>query len=444
MISIEPVITVGIFENKKEVEGSFDGAFELPNSVCLDGRFRIVTVGGRLALFDDEGVEVIRAGGLFCRSISGATCTLDDVRVGIDFHWDSKESQTFEGDFSFIACEDGTIAAVNRIGIESYLKSVISSEMNAEAPGELLKAHAITSRSWLVAMLERKRKPEGAGMLPENSRKPADEIIRWYDRNEHKLFDVCADDHCQRYQGITKDVSKAAENAVRETRGVFLAYGDEICDARFSKACGGRTESFEHCWEDIEIPYLQSISDSPQEHPPVVSERDAERWILTSPDAYCDTSDRSAIDHILPSIDRTTTDFFRWKVEYAREELEEILKTKSGIDFGTLKDIVPMRRGPSGRIFRLMVVGTKRTVAVGKELEIRRWLSKTHLYSSAFIVKMERDADGIPERVILHGAGWGHGVGLCQIGAATMAARGFKAEEILMHYFRRSELKRLY
>jgi stage II sporulation protein D len=442
MISSEPVITVGIFENKKEVHGDFDGQFELPNSVRLRGRFRVVNAGGRPALLDDEGVEVTRATDIFCRSLNGATCTLDDVQVGIDFHWDHKEDETFEGDFSFTARDDGTVVAVNHVGVESYLKSVISSEMNAGAPVEFLKAHAITSRSWLAAMLERKKKSVHASM--RHSKESEEEIVRWYDREDHSLFDVCADDHCQRYQGVTKAISPGTENAVRETRGIFLVYGDEICDARFSKACGGRTELFEHCWEDAKIPYLQSISDSTHDHPPVANEQDAGRWILSSPDAYCNVRDSQLLDRILPPADRKTTNFFRWKTEYSREELEEILRAKSGIDFGRIKDIVPLQRGPSGRISRLKVAGTKRTVTVGKELEIRRWLSKTHLYSSAFIVKMERDAAGIPARIILHGAGWGHGVGLCQIGAATMAVRGFRAEEILKHYFVKSELKKLY
>jgi SpoIID/LytB domain protein len=221
-------------------------------------------------------------------------------------------------------------------------------------------------------------------------------------------------------------------------------YNNEICDARFSKACGGRTELFEHTWEETPIPYLQSVSDSAQDHPPLLNEADAERWILSSPDAYCNTSDGKILKQVLPSFDQETTDFFRWKVEYTQEQLVHILHTKSEIDFGIVTDLVPLSRGPSGRMYKLKVVGSKRTIIVGKELEIRRWFSTSHLYSSAFIVKTERDAKGIPAKFTLFGAGWGHGVGLCQIGAAVMAAKGCKAEEIVKHYFRKSELRKLY
>ena len=248
------------------------------------------------------------------------------------------------------------------------------------------------------------------------------EIIRWYDREDHDIFDVCADDHCQRYQGITKILSLRAVDAIDATRGTFLVYGDEICDARFSKACGGLSEEFEYAWEDKKIPYLASISDARVQHSPLTSEQQAEEWIRGNPEAYCNTTDGKILKQILPSFDQETTDFFRWTVEYRREELEELLRAKSGYDFGTLQNLVPLQRGPSGRIYRLRIEGSKMTLVVGKELEIRRWLSKSHLYSSAFVVEVERGSDGLPQRFILRGAGWGHGVGLCQIGAAVMAA----------------------
>jgi len=444
LISAEPIITVGIIERAQEIHGVFLGFYELPNSVRLQGQFTVLSESSALVLKDSDGVEVIRGAEFRCLALNGATCTLCDVTIGMNFHWERKENQTFEGNMRFLVNAHKTISALNEIGVEQYLQSVISSEMSAEAPGELLKAHAVTSRSWLVAMLERQKKFKNIRVPSQQFQKTKDEILRWYDHEDHTYFDVCADDHCQRYQGITKVIAKSAEEAVSSTRGQFLVYNNEICDARFSKACGGRTELFEHTWEETPTPYLQSVSDSAQVHPRVLNEADAERWILSSPDAYCNTSDGKILKQVLPSFDQETTDFFRWKVEYTQEQLAYILHTKSEIDFGILMDLVPLSRGPSGRIFKLKVVGSKQTIIVGKELEIRRWLSKSHLYSSAFIVKTERDEKGIPVKFTLFGAGWGHGVGLCQIGAAVMAAKGCKAEEIVKHYFRKSELRKLY
>jgi SpoIID/LytB domain protein len=444
VISAEPIIAVGIIERAQEIRGVFHGSYELPNFVRLQGPFTVHGESSALVLTDSEGVEVIRGAEFRCRALNGATCTLRNVAIGINFHWERKEDQTFEGNLRFLANAHGTVSAINEIGVEQYLHSVISSEMSAEAPVELLKAHAITSRSWLVAMLERQKKFKDVRTPSQRSQGAKDEILRWYDREDHAHFDVCADDHCQRYQGITKVIAKSAEEAVSATWGQCIMYNNEICDARFSKACGGRTELFEHTWEETPIPYLQSVSDSAQAHPQLLNEADAERWILSSPDVYCNTSDGRILKQVLPSFDQETTDFFRWKVEYTQEQLVHILHTKSEIDFGIVMDLVPLSRGPSGRIFKLKVVGSKRTIIVGKELEIRRWFSKSHLYSSAFIVKIVRDAKGISAKFTLFGAGWGHGVGLCQIGAAVMAANGCKAEEIVMHYFRKSELRKLY
>jgi stage II sporulation protein D len=444
VISAEPIIAVGIIERTQEIHGVFHGSYELPNFVRLQGQFTVHGESSTLVLKDNEGVEVIRGVEFRCLALNGATCTLCNVTIGMNFHWERKEDQTFEGNLRFLANDHGTISAINEIGVEQYLQSVISSEMSAEAPGEFLKAHAVTSRSWLVAMLERQKKFKNVRMSSQQFQGTKDEILRWYDREDHAHFDVCADDHCQRYQGITKVIAKSAEEAVLATRGKCLMYNNEICDARFSKACGGRTELFEHTWEDTPMPYLQSVSDSTQAYPQLLNEADAERWIVSSPDAYCNTSDGKILKQVLPSFDQETTDFFRWKVEYTQEQLVHILYTKSEIDFGMLLDLVPLSRGPSGRIYKLKVVGSKRTIIVGKELEIRRWFSKSHLYSSAFIVKTERDVKGIPAKFTLFGAGWGHGVGLCQIGAAVMAAKGCNAEEIVKHYFRKSDLRKMY
>jgi SpoIID/LytB domain protein len=444
MIAAEPTIYVGILEHRTKIQGTLNGAFELSNNVIISGNFFVTSETGSVILCDKKKTEVARGIDILCHSLHTATFTLNAVTIGINFHWEQQETQTFEGNLRFVVESDGTITAINEIGVESYLQSVISSEMNAQAPVELLKAHAITSRSWLVAMLGHQKSTTTKRASAKHGLETDTEIVRWYNREDHTLFDVCADDHCQRYQGITKIISLEIEKAIQATRGMFLLHNDQICDARFSKACGGMTEPFETTWENTAFSYLQSVSDSSISHPPIKSETDAERWILNKPDAYCNTIDGNILKQILPSFDQSTIDFFRWSVEYTREELEELLLKKSGIDFGILLDIFPVQRGPSGRISKLKITGTKRTIIVGKELEIRKWLSPSHLYSSAFIVSTERTPENIPIRFILHGAGWGHGVGLCQIGAAVMAAKGFKAEEILQHYFPATTLKKLY
>jgi SpoIID/LytB domain protein len=316
--------------------------------------------------------------------------------------------------------------------------------MSATAPFELLRAHAVVSRSWLAALLERKQKKEVEQEQSPAAGQRGDELIRWYGHEDHSNFDVCADDHCQRYHGVSTIVSDAVSEAVDSTRGIFLVMEDQICDTRYSKACGGLTENFENVWDDVPVPYLQSVSDASAKHKPIRSEKEAERWINSRPEAYCNTTDQVILRQILPSFDQETADFFRWTVSYSREELEELIRTKSGMDFGTLQDLVPVERGPSGRIVRLKIVGSKKTLTVGKELEIRKWLSASHLYSSAFSVKAERNGKNIPVRFVLTGAGWGHGVGMCQIGAAVMATQGINAEDILSHYFKGTKLARLY
>jgi len=441
MISKEPLIAVGISDHCREVSGAFSGIFESREAGRLQGTFKVRAENGKI-LVSVEGKSFTANKEAILKNVSAGTFTLQDVVIGAQFHWEQKEKQTFRGGLKIVVREDGTLAVINEIPLEEYLASVISSEMNPEAPGELLKAHAIISRSWLGAMLARKEHG-GAGKIPQ-APSQGGEISRWYSREDHDLFDVCADDHCQRYRGITKISSHPPLDAVQETKGVFLFHADEICDARFSKACGGLTEEFENTWEDKHVPYLESVSDSSVQHPKLQGEAAAEDWILSNPDAYCNTIDDALLKQILPSSDLATKNFFRWAVDYDRRELEEIIESKSGIDFGTLLDIVPIQRGPSGRIFRLKIVGSNATIIVGKELEIRRWLSTTHLYSSAFVVMTEREEDGTPKHFLLYGAGWGHGVGLCQIGAAVMAAKNFSAEAILQHYFHDTRLQKLY
>jgi SpoIID/LytB domain protein len=438
-------MTVGVMDRRRAVTGRLNGDFYGDSFGPVSGRFLVKATSGMIILFDEQNREIARS--IFIKLVShkDSTFTLFNVTIGISFHWERAEDQTFQGSLILRQREDGTIAAINEIHLEDYLESVIYSEMSPAAPPEFLTAHAILSRSWLLKTLERKKQTRKTTSGPvEEIIENEKEITRWYEQENHDLFDVCADDHCQRYQGTARIVSEKAAEAVRETRGRIVVYNDEICDARFSKACGGLTEGFETAWANKRIPYLTSISDAPVTYRPVETEEDAARWILSEPDVYCNAENAAILEKILPDFDRETTAFFRWKIDYSREELEEILKEKSGFDFGALKEIQPLSRGPSGRIYRLRIVGSKRNIVVGKELEIRRWLSRSHLYSSAFIVKTECDAHGEVERFIFHGAGWGHGVGLCQIGAAVMATKGFTAEDILKHYFPGIEIRSIY
>jgi SpoIID/LytB domain protein len=425
-------------DGQTEVSGRLDGNFRRDEFGPVSGRFSARTEAETIVLTGEANREICRSRSIRLTGQEGSAFSLSNVTIGNRFHWERTEDQTFHGDLILRLRKDGMVVAINEISPEDYLTSVISSEMSGDAPMEFLKTHAILSRSWLLAALDRKKKKNGRSTAVNKTTEKHGEVIRWYDREDHELFDVCADDHCQRYQGITKIESGRAEEAVRETQGIVITHQDEICDARYSKACGGITEDFDTAWDNKRVPYLRSISDASVPHRPISTEEEASAWILSNPEAYCGTKDEGLLEKTLPDFDRETKAFFRWRVETSRAELEEILREKSGFDFGTLQEIVPLHRGPSGRISRLQIVGSKRSVVVGKELEIRRWLSRSHLYSSAFIVKAEA------ERFVFHGAGWGHGVGLCQIGAAVMATRGFSAVEILNHYFRGTQMKRIY
>ena len=392
-----------------------------------------------------------------------STFTLHRVKIGINFHWEREEDQMFSGGLTVLPAGEGLVA-INSVLVEDYLLSVISSEMNGDAPEEFLKAHAVISRSWLLA-----RPTLGggdSGGLPDSVADSSEEcsdngpehIIRWYDREDHTLFDVCADDHCQRYQGLLRAGNANIRRAVEATRGLVLTDGSDgsICDTRFSKCCGGVSERFSACWADEDFTYLQAIRDTYAENstspagsvPDLSDEQTARDWILSSPEAFCNTSDLVLLSTVLNSYDQETADFYRWKVEYTQAGLSDLLRRRSGIDFGDVLELRPLKRGASGRIIELLIRGTLRTVIVGKELEIRRWLSESHLYSSAFVVDTvyEQRPGGVhvPSKFILHGAGWGHGVGLCQIGAAAMSARGCTFDRILAHYFRGSCLTRLY
>ena len=425
-------------DRQTEVSGRLDGNFRGDGVGPVSGRFSANAGAGMIVLTDKAHYGIARSPSIKLTAGEGSTFTLFNVTIGNRFHWERREDQAFKGDLILRLRNDGTITAINEILLEDYLTSVISSEMSAEAPIEFLKTHAILSRSWFLAALDRKKKTKGTSVSACKTTEREGEVMRWYDREDHDLFDVCSDDHCQRYQGVTKIISKQAAEAVLETFGTVITFNGEICDARYSKCCGGITEKFDTAWDDKRIPYLESISDASVPHSPIGTEEEASDWIFLDPEAYCHTKEERLLEKILPDSDRETKNFFRWKIEYSREELEEILREKSGFDFGTLKEIIPLRRGPSGRISRMKIVGSKQSMVVGKELEIRRWLSRSHLFSSAFVVKVEG------ERFTFYGAGWGHGVGLCQIGAAVMASEGFSAGRILRHYFRGVEIKKIY
>jgi len=365
---------------------------------------------------------------------------LKGVMIGKDFHWEREETQRFRGTLKIIS-EGEQLTAVNVIGIEEYLRSVISSEMSAGSPPESLKAHAVVSRSWLLSQVINKEKEEKrSAFVLSNS-----EYIRWYDREEHDLFDVCADDHCQRYQGITRISSPEVDSAIKATRGQVLMYRGEICDARYSKCCGGMTESFENVWEPVRHPYLRPIRDLAV--PPIYasdlsSEEKARPWIVTSPPAFCHTKDKALLSTVLNNYDQETPDFYRWQVEYTQDELSKLIRKRLDMDFGTIEELIPVQRGASGRLVKLKIVGSRRTMTIGKELVIRKALSESHLYSSAFVIDTtEKEGQKV---FILQGAGWGHGVGLCQIGAAVMGSQGYSYPKILAHYYPDAELRPVY
>lgn len=364
--------------------------------------------------------------------------TVEGVVIGKDFHWERSRTHRFAGQ---MLLTDGGL--INRIGVEDYLRSVISSEMSATSSLELLKAHAVISRSWLLAQMRATRHMADNGEPVDAPPAEEGEVCRWFDRDDHHAFDVCSDDHCQRYQGITLITSPLVSRAVDETRGmVLVSESGKIADARFSKSCGGAFELFENCWQPRHHSYLQALADSRHQHekPDLTIESNAREWILSRPEAFCGNVPAEVLAQVLNDYDRETTpDFYRWSVRYTPAQLSELVSRRSGIDFGEITALTPLARGTSGRITRLKITGTKRTMIVGKELMIRRWLSESHLYSSAFVV--DRDDDGA---FIIRGAGWGHGVGLCQIGAANMASQGYDHRQILNHYFPTTKLKKLY
>lgn len=434
----EPRVSVGIV-TANEIVFSLHQPYNA-NGTTVSGKQSVSYENGAIIWNGKRYKELV-----FQPQEAGASFSLEDVTIGVNFHWERKETQTFLGILRF-AIEGTAMWAINELSVERYLESVISSEMSATSSLRLLEAHAVISRSWLLAQIENRRsaKTEQASLYSCITGK--DKMIKWYDRQDHTLFDVCADDHCQRYQGITKETSPHVAVAIQHTRGQVLMSEGKICDARFSKCCGGAMEEFQYCWEDSPKPYLKAIGDTPEKTiPDLTVEANAEEWIRTSPDSFCNTTDKNILSQVLNDYDQETTDFYRWRVDYTQEEISQLINSKLNIDFGQIMDLIPIERGKSARLCQLKIVGTKQTLTIGKELEIRRALSPSHLYSSAFVVdKEDVNAEGIPALFHIIGCGWGHGVGLCQIGAAVMGEKGYNYDQILAHYYPGADLKELY
>jgi SpoIID/LytB domain protein len=436
----EPVVSVGILI-QPTITFVFHGEFNcVPSSRSVRGKSSASCHEGKIEwegqLYDELVFSPMNSVTSFFE--------IQQVVIGINFHWERKEDQQFMGGLKIVVDGDNLVA-INLIGVESYLTSVISSEMSATSSLELLKAHAVISRSWLLAQVEKATEVKTKDVTYSSTIRTEDSLIRWYDREDHTLFDVCADDHCQRYQGIIRQ-NETVEQAVQATWGEVLEYDGMICDARFSKSCGGITELFQNCWEPVDHSYLTVLRDAAGDDALIdlTIEANAEQWIRTAAPAFCNTHDHAILDQVLNNYDQETTDFYRWTVSYSQEKLSQLIAMRTGIDFGDILALIPVERGTSGRLIRLKIVGSKQTLIIGKELEIRKTLSTSHLYSSAFVVDVVDLQDGVPQRFLLTGAGWGHGVGLCQIGAAVMGAKGYNYHDILLHYFRGASIIKRY
>jgi len=440
-----PTIDVGImFE--KEIHFTLQGEFMDTRNDLVTGKWKVwfendgIYLTNNLASFQiEEGFTLIPEKPDQC------SFTLHDVTIGIGFHWERKEDQVFKGGLKFII-ENQKVTVINRLSVEDYLISVISSEMSATSSLELLKAHAVISRSWLLAQIEKNKEIKSSTSVYESFFETEDEHIKWYDREDHENYDVCADDHCQRFQGITRASTKIVEKAIANTFGQVLMYNNKICDARFSKCCGGRMEVFENVWEPVKHPYLQPLMDNDADPAGyklnLENESSSEAWILGNPEAFCNTDDKKVLSQVLNDYDQETNNFFRWEVTYDQKKVSDLIRNRIGIDVGLVQEFIPVERGTSGRLIKLKILGTKKSVIIGKELEIRKALSESHLYSSAIVFEKKEKAGEII--FVLHGAGWGHGVGLCQIGAAVMGAKGYSYEEILHHYFVGAKLEKRY
>ena len=443
MIHKEPLIEVGIMSAEKTdffLSGSFREKF---SEKIFSGKCQAVLRDKKI-LLTNENKTTGPCEKLYFEPVkNNQYFEIKNVTIGKEFHWEQQEHQQFSGSLKLLFAEN-KIYLINILPVEDYLKSVISSEMSPGCPEEFLKTHAVISRSWILSqILQKEKKQRSEFYQKKNSR----EIIKWYDREDHVLFDVCADDHCQRYQGMNRMKNEKILRAIESTRGKVLFFKDQICDTRYSKCCGGVTECFENVWEPVSHPYLIPVADNEPkktETPDLRGEHAAKEWILNNPEAFCNTTDKKILSQILKNYDQAFEHFYRWKQSLTQEQAAIILKKKTGIDFGQILDIVPVERGFSGRLIRIQIKGSKKTMIFGKELEIRRILSESHLYSSAFIIEKAEIREGVPGKFMLYGAGWGHGVGLCQIGAAMMSKKGYTHLQILKHYFPGTALRKVY
>lgn len=441
----EPTISVGLIQSS-DINFELYGDFRIRGiDKNFSGKYSAVWENGKIKLLGENYTGEFDGLILEPRDPMSESFLLKNVTIGVSFHWEQSKNFRFLGALKFIVV-DNNILGINLVPLEQYLTSVIGSEMAATSSLELLKAHAIISRSWVLAQLKARKNKQESGSV--ESKLEDDKIIKWYDREDHKLYDFCADDHCQRYQGVVKNYNDRAVTAVEETRGLVLRYKNEICDTRFSKCCGGITEAFENVWQPVKHEYLSSVIDYKFEPENFLvnleNEASARKWITGNPSAFCNTTDEKILSQILVNYDRETKNFFRWQVNYVQEKLADIINKKSGINFGKIKDLIPVKRGYSGRIIELKIVGTEKEMIIGKELEIRRVLSESHLFSSAFTIETKDFKNGIPSKFVLYGAGWGHGVGLCQIGAAVMGEMGYLFDEILLHYFTNARIDKIY
>jgi SpoIID/LytB domain protein len=432
----EPALRVGLAEGLDSARLLINGRFQLGSLTIKPGTYELKAEGDEIALLDDQGRLMTRARELHLIPKENTLCsfTLPENSIGRDFHWQRHARQTFRGSLAACCFESAAITLINHISLEDYLEAVVCSEMSPDASEEFLKAHCVISRSWVLAQLQPRTSGAGTG------------TAAWTDAGAHAHYDVCNDDHCQRYHGIDA-VNAAARSSLAATRGEVLWSEGAVCDARFSKCCGGITEQFSTCWQDVDLPYLQPLPDCTpgraEFSPPITDEASAHKFINSRPQVFCNVADRQLLETILPDFDYETGDFFRWQVRYTQDELSDIVKNRSGNDFGDILRLEPLQRGPSGRIKKLRIIGSKHSQVFAKELAIRRMLSTSHLYSSAFYVEA-LGSGSVPHTFVLHGAGWGHGVGLCQIGAAAMAHAGHNYQQILTHYFQDARLLSLY
>ncbi|HSP89124.1 MAG TPA: SpoIID/LytB domain-containing protein [Ignavibacteriaceae bacterium] len=448
MFNKEPYISIGILSDK-EIKFELYGDFSVQGfKQVFNGRFTAELKEGNITCKSaKDKIEISNEIIFEPEDPASDSFLVIDVPIGIKFHWERKEKQRFMGSLKILKDND-KIWLINILPVSQYLTSVISSEMSAKSSLQLLKAHAIVSGSWLLSQIDKAKSLKTKKEKYKSTYETENEIIKWVDREDHYLFDVCADDHCQRYQGITKISTENSRRAIEETKGIVLMHDKKICDTRYSKCCGGITEAYENAWEPVKHDYLSSIVDykfEPENYnTDFSSEQNVRKWITGKPKSFCNTSDDKILTQVLLDYDQETKDFFRWKVEYTQDQLKKIIESKTGMDFGEIIDLVPIERGESARLIKLKIIGSKKTMTIGKELEIRKVLSETHLYSSAIVIDKKGEKNKPPEKFIIQGAGWGHGVGLCQIGAAVMASQGYQFDEIILHYFKNAKLKKIY